>query len=461
MGGTTINTRNNYITEGPILSGLIKFSLPILLSLFIQALYGGVDILVIGQFAGVADQSAVSTGSELIVMITMVISSLAMGITILVGESVGAGRPEEAGNAIGAGIAIFAVLTVIVTAVLAPFGTTFASLMHAPEEALSKTADYISICGGGALFIVAYNILGSIFRGLGDSKTPLMAVAIASAFNIAGDILLVAGFKMGAAGAAIATVAAQGLSIIISLAVIRKRDLPFRLRKEHISFRGGYALRVIRVGTPIAIQDLVVSLSFIVVHIVVNDMGVTTSAAVGVSNKVCNFLLLIGMCYMQGVSAFVAQNNGAGRRDRSRKTMLCGIYTSFITGVVCFCASFFAGGILSSLFSNSPEVIAISHEFLKAYAFDCLMLGALMSLLGYFNGCEHTFFVMLQGLIGALCIRTPLVLIFGKMAVPSPFLIGIATPASTIVQLVMGIIVLVFIEKKDREKSILLSSDND
>lgn len=212
--------RPRSLTEGNIFSSLIRFAVPVLFTLFLQALYGGVDLLVVGQFAQTADVSGVATGSMLLQTVTMVVTGLSMGITILVGERIGRREPEDAGRAIGGGICLFACFAVLLTAVLVGGAEVLARLMHAPEHAFHQTVLYIRICGAGSLFIVAYNVLGSIFRGIGDSRTPLLTVAIACVINIFGDLLLVAGFHMGAAGAALATVAAQTVSVLVSLFLV-------------------------------------------------------------------------------------------------------------------------------------------------------------------------------------------------------------------------------------------------
>ena len=223
-------------TRGPILSTLLKFALPVLLALLLQAMYGAVDLQVVGKFGTAADISAVSTGSQIMQTVTIVITGLAMGITVLLGQKIGEDRPEEAGAAVGSGICLFLVVAVAATVALELAAPQLAMLMHAPADAFDGTVEYVRICSGGAVFIVAYNLLGSIFRGMGDSHTPLMAVAIACAANVALDLLFVAGLNMGAAGAAAATVTAQAVSVFLSMLIIRKRGLIFPFsRKQMLS----------------------------------------------------------------------------------------------------------------------------------------------------------------------------------------------------------------------------------
>ena len=424
-------------TEGRILSPLIRFALPVLLALFLQAMYGAVDLLVVGQFGQAADVSAVSTGSQILHSITVVITGLAMGITILTGQRIGEKRPEEAGRTIGAGICLFALVAGVMTVCMVALAGVISRIMHAPEEAFAQTVAYVRICSAGTVFIVAYNVLGSIFRGIGDSKMPLLTVAIACVLNIGGDLLFVAVFHMGAAGAALATVLAQAVSVVLSLLIIRRRQLPFRLSREDIRFDGPVIRRILALGTPVAFQDLLVSISFLVIIAIVNSMGVIASAGVGVAEKLCAFIMLVPSAYMQSMSAFVAQNIGAKRQDRARKALLYGIGTSVAVGFLMFYVSFFHGDWMAGLFARDREVILAAADYLRAYAIDCILTSFLFCFMGYFNGEGRTLFVMGQGILGAFFIRIPVAYVVSRIAGVSLFYIGLATPASTIVRILL------------------------
>lgn len=428
------------LTQGNILKSLISFAFPILLALFLQAMYGAADLIIVGQFADTYEQSGVASGSQLFNMITMVITGLTMGVTVFVGNCIGVGNSEKAGKGVGTGIAIFAVLAVVITALVVPFNENLAAFMHAPTEAFRQTSSYVLICGMGTIFITAYNVIGAVFRGIGDSKTPLLTVAIACVINIFGDLLLVAGFGMGAAGAAIATVSAQAISVSFSLYFISKKNLPFIFSKKYIYFDPICLKKILLVGIPIALQELLVQFSFLFIQVVVNSMGVMESAAVGVAEKVCIFLMLVASAYMQSISAFVAQNNGAGEFERSRKVLFYGIKTALIAGFVMGTIAFFAGDLLSAIFSGDAKVIVYAHEYLKAYAIDCLLTAVLFCFIGYFNGCGNTVFVMVQGVIGAFCVRIPAVYMMSQMEGASLFHIGLGTPISSVVQIILCVV---------------------
>jgi len=443
------------LTEGKIFGPLIRFALPVLFALLLQALYGAVDLLVVGQFAETPDVSGVATGSTVMQTVTNVVVGLAMGITILAGQKIGEREPEKAGRAVGAGICLFAVFGVVLTGFMAGGAELVARLMHAPTEAFEQTVSYIRICGLGSVFIVAYNVLGSIFRGVGDSKTPLVTVAIACVLNIVGDLIFVAVFHMGAAGAALATVIAQALSVVASIVIIRKKKLPFHFSKRFIRFDKKVIGRELKLGAPVALQDFLVGISFLVIQMIVNSINVIASAGVGVAEKLAMFIMLVPAAYMQSMSAFVAQNMGAEKPERARKALGYGIASALVVGVAMAYLSFFHGDGLSAVFSKDVTVIAASHSYLKAYAIDCMMTPLLFCFVGYYNGCGKTLFVMIQGIVGAFAVRVPVVYLISGMAGATLFQIGLAIPISTTVQIILCLLMFRNMRKNEPYSSMV------
>ena len=434
-----MNRERNF-TEGKILSPLIRFMVPVFLAMFLQATYGAVDLLIVGQFAHPVDVSAVSTGSQIMMTLTNLVISFAMGTTILLGQRIGEGRGREGGQVIGSSICLFGVIAGAFTFLIPLLSRQLSSIMNAPAEAFDETCSYIRICGFGSLFIIAYNLIGSIFRGIGDSKTPLMTVMIACICNIAGDLLLVAGFRMGAAGAAAATVAAQMISVVISLLILRRRGLPFQVERSDLRFHGGIIRKVTALGVPIALQDFLVGISFLVLLAIVNGLGLIASAGIGVAEKVCGFIMLIPAAFMQAMAAFAAQNIGAGKYSRARKALACAIAVSTLLAVVMFAVTFWRGDLLSGIFANDPDVIRAAADYLKAYAIDCLLTCFLFCFIGFFNGLGMTRFVMIQGIIGAFLVRIPVAFFMSRQIPVSMFHIGLATPCSTVLQVILCLI---------------------
>lgn len=444
------------LTQGNVLSTLLKFAIPVLLAMFLQALYGGVDLLIVGQFGTTQDVSGVSTGSMLLLTLQSLIVGLTMGVTVFVGQKIGEGKPEEAGKTIGSGIVLFTILGLILSIITIIFTQSLAKLLHAPEEAFIETCEYVKVCGAGLIFIVFYNLLGSIFRGIGDSKTPLITVSIACVVNIVGDLIFVAVFKLGAFGAALATVLAQTLSVIISLIIIVKRGkkskLPFAFHKDYIKLDGYYCRQQIKLGAPIALQDFLVGISFLVIQSVVNSLGLIASAGVGVAEKVCGFIMLIPSAISQSLSAFVAQNIGGGFEKRAKLSLKWGIAISL--AIACFIGifSFIRGDILAGIFSKDSAVISSGHLYLKAYAIDTFLTSFMFCFIGYFNGMGKTFFTMIQGLIGGIAIRIPMVFLMKNLPNTNLFLIGLSTPIATFSQIIMCVIYYLMLKKQKSPK---------
>lgn len=442
--------KSNDFTSGAILSKLLKFMLPVLFAMFLQAMYGAVDLLVVGQFGSTADVSAVSTGSQIVTTLTNLIVSFSMGITVAVGQRIGQKRPKEAAKTIGTGLIVFAITGLVFTFISVIGAPALATAMHAPKEAFHITSNYIRICGGGFLVITAYNLLGSIFRGLGDSKTPLIAVGIACVFNIIGDLVFVSVFHLGAEGAALATVIAQLISVLISFIMIRRTKLPFEFHKSDIKLDRSFASVIFHIGTPIALQDFLVSISFLFLMAIVNRIGVTASAGVGVAEKVCVFIMLVPLAFMQSMTAFVAQNYGAGMIKRAQKALKTGIAVSFAFGVAMFLITFFRGDILAGIFSQESDTVKAAFDYLKAYAIDCLQTCFLFCFIGYYNGIEKTRFVMIQGICGAFLVRIPVAFLMQHFGNGSLFLIGMSIPCSSVLQIIMCFAGYFYFNKHDK-----------
>lgn len=438
----------NNFTEGKIAGPLVRFALPMLLAFCLQSFYSAVDLLVVGQFGTPADVSAVSTGGQMMQMVLVVVTGLSMGATILLGQAIGAGKGQESGSLVGTSIVFFTGLALILTAVMLLVTVPFARLMQTPKEAFDKTLVYVRICSLGTIFITGYNVIGSIFRGIGDSRTPLITVAIACVVNIIGDLVLVAVFHMAAAGAAIATIAAQAVSVVLSLLLVRRQGLPFPFERSDIHLEKRHALGIVKLGMPIALQDGLVSISFLVIAAIVNSLGVMISAGVGVAERVCGFIMLVPSAFSQALSTFVAQNTGAQKPERAVRGTIIAMGISFAIDAVIAYFSFFHGDLLAGIFTSNKQLITYAWEYLKSYSIDTLLVSFLFCFIGYFTGVGRTTFCMIQGLIGAFLVRVPVSWLMSRRVPVSLFHIGLATPCSTFVQILLCVGFLLVVRRK-------------
>lgn len=446
------NRKELSFLEGSVFGSLIRFALPVLGALILQAAYGAVDLLVVGQFGDASSISAVGTGSTFMQMITFVITSLAMGATVTIGHHIGEQKPEKAGNAVGTTIVLFAGLAVVLTIVLELLAGNITTLLQVPEASVTKTISYIRICSGGILIIIAYNVISGILRGFGNANLPFLFVGIACVVNIIGDLVLVGIFHLDVEGAAIATVAAKFVSVVISLIVLRRQNLPISFSRKQCRIYGTELRRILKIGVPIALQEAMVQISFLVINSIINQMGLMPSAGYGVAQKIVTFIMLVPSSVMQSVSAFVAQNIGAGNEQRGKK----GLYTAMITGcsagILFFLVGFFGGGLLSSLFTGDAEVIAQSAAYLRGFSADCILTCILFSSIGYFNGRGNSVPVMIQGITSAFCIRIPVSILMSRLPHTSLMLVGFATPITTIYGILFFIICFRLLGKKINRK---------
>ena len=441
-----IKNNKTDFTTGSILGKLIPFMMPILGALVLQAAYGAVDLLVVGRFGTTAGLSAVSTGSQILNLVTFVVTQLAMGVTVLIARYLGEKNPHRIGPLLGSATAIFSIIAIGLFIILVGFASPLSTLMQAPTQALSLTTSYVRICGCGIFFIVAYNVLSAIFRGLGDSKSPLIFVAVACVINIIGDILFVAVFNMDAAGAALATVIAQAVSVVLALRLLKKRNLPFKVRKANIKINDN-CKRFLSVGFPLALQEFLTQMSFLALCAFINKLGLEASSGYGVACKIVNFAMLVPSALMQSMASFVSQNVGAGKEDRAKKAMFTGMGVGLGIGVLVFLSVWFFGSQLTSIFTTDNAVIEKGYEYLKGFAPETIATAILFSMIGYFNGHEKTMFVMIQGLIQTLLVRLPLAYIMSIQPDASLTNIGLAAPIATVFGIVLNVIYFQVLKK--------------
>lgn len=435
-------------TQGNILKKLVFFMLPILGALVLQAAYGAVDLLVVGRFGSTSGLSAVSTGSQVLNLVTFVVTQLAMGITVLIARYLGEKRQEQIGMVLGGAAVVFALISAGLFIVMVGLARPISVLMQAPEEAVNLTASYVRICGSGIFFIVAYNLLAAVFRGMGDSKSPLLFVLVACVVNIIGDLVLVAGLHLDAAGAAFATVFAQAVSVVFAVVILLKKDMPFNIRKQDFRLNA-QCRRFLAIGIPLALQEFLTQLSFLALCAFVNRLGLEASSGYGVACKIVNFAMLIPSALMQSMASFVAQNVGAGKFRRAKQVMFTGIGVGLVFGCLVFVLVLLKGDVMAGFFSSDEAVIQKGFAYLKGFAPETIATAILFSMVGYFNGNNKTVWVMAQGLIQTLLVRLPFAYVMSIQPNASLTKIGLAAPISTMVGIVLNVGFYVYLNHKD------------
>ncbi len=420
------------LTEGSVPRSLVRFAVPFMLASLLQVLYGAVDLFVVGRFADTAAVSAVSTGSQVMSMVTNIVLGVTTGTTVLMGQYFGARREKDLASTLGTSVVLFAALSAVTTVLMLLLNGAIVGAMQVPAVAEAGARDYVFICSAGVVFIVGYNVVAAVLRGLGDSRTPLYFVGIACAVNVVMDFALVAGCHMGAAGAAAATVLAQGISFAASLVYLKRRGVGFAFSMRDVRFWPDKAARTLRLGLPAALQNGLVSLSFLIITMIINRMGVVASASVGVVEKLIGLLMLPPSAFSAAVSAMTAQNVGAGRYPRAKRCMRWGIGLSLAAGAVACVWAQAAPQMLVSLFTDKQEVVIVASEYLRSYALDCLLVAFVFCMNGFLSGCGCAVFCMAHNLAATFALRIPLSFLFSRMSGDSLYPMGLAAPLASL-----------------------------
>lgn len=439
------------MTEGRVGPALIRFAGPYLMSSFLQALYGAADLFVVGRFTGSAAVSAVSTGSQVMQMITGLMLGISMGGTVLIGRRVGEGDPEGMARAIGTLSMLLGLVALVLAPAVALFSRGAARLMRTPAEAMEMARGYIFICAVGIPFIIGYNAVSGIFRGLGDARTPVLFIAVACLVNVGADFYLVGGLGMGAQGAALATVAAQGISFICALIYMKKRGFDFPLGRRHFRLEGRATRAILRLGVPLAAQDALVSLSFLIITAIINGLGLVASASVGVVEKIITFAMLPPSAFASAVATMTAQNEGAGLHQRALKGLKCGIGYSLAFGLaVCLFAQWRPQS-LTAIFSGDRLVIEAAAGYLRAYAIDCIFVAFVFNLNAYFNGCGRSVISLAHSLAATFLARIPLSYLFSRLGGASLYPMGLAAPLASLMSIAILAVYFLYSRRKGPE----------
>ncbi len=442
------------LTTGSVSRTILSFSLPYLLSYFLQTLYGMADLYIIGRFDPVASTTAVAIGSQVMHMLTVMLVGLAMGSTVRIGRCVGARQDEETSRSIGNTVTLFLGLALVLTVVLTTLARPVALLVRTPEEAVDGASTYLTICFLGIPFITAYNVIASIFRGLGDSRSPMYFVAVACAANIALDFLFIGCLRMGPAGAALGTVLAQAISVVVSLAVIRRSHSGISLRREHLRPRADVMCGLLAVGLPVAAQDGFIQISFLIITAIANSRGLTDSAAVGIVEKIISFLFLVPSSMLSTVSALCAQNLGAGQLQRARQTLLYAIRIAVSFGL---CVAFvvqFAAEPMVGLFVRDKDigVMIAGGQYLRGYVWDCVLAGVHFCFSGYFCACNRSGLSFLHNVISICLARVPLAWAASRFFPQTLLPMGLATATGSGVSVLVCLIAYTWLRRRQSQE---------
>lgn len=444
------------LTEGGIFRTLIRFTVPYFVACFMQAFYGMADLYITGRYNGAAAITAVAVGSQLMHMVTVIIIGFAMGMTVLLGNAVGAEDKRGAAKAVGNGIVVFGIFAVVLMVGLLCLTENMTSWMNVPPEAITDTIRYLRVCFVGVPFIMAYNVISSIFRGMGDSRTPMYFVAVACVVNIGLDFIFIGGLGYGAAGAAMGTVLSQAVSSIIAFFVIRRRMLAFSIMKRDLYPDRAVIRRMLAVGAPIAVQDGLIQVSFLIITVIANSRGLVAATAVGVVEKIISFLFLVPSALLSAVSAITAQNIGAGKEWRANRTLVYGLFVAAVSGIVFSLLCQIWPQVFVGLFNREPAIVEAGCQYLRSYSFDCLFAGIHFCFSGYFCGRGKSYISFVHNIVSIVLMRIPGAWLTSVWFPDTLYPMGWAAPMGSVLS---SFICVFFFVKGLKERDIKKSND--
>lgn len=436
------------LTQGSILGNIMTFSLPYVLAYFLQILYGLADLFVIGQFCDVDSTTAVSNGAQVMYLFTCVVIGLAMGTTVCLGRAVGAKDQSRASNIIGNTATMFLCLSVVLATVLLIFRNHIVSLIDTPAEAVGATCDYLTVCFIGIPFIMAYNIIASIFRGLGDSRSPMYFVAIACVVNIILDYIFIGWIGMGAMGAALGTTLSQAFSVMVALTAIRKHRQVFDVHRENFKLQKPIISNILKVGFPIAMQDGFIQIAFIAITIIANGRGLYDAAAVGIVEKFIGLVFIVPSAMLSTVSAIASQNIGARQVSRAQRTMWYAMAITTSYGIIMAITMQFIPDVAVRLFTDDVRVIGLGSEYLRGYVWDCIFAGLHFCFSGFFTACGYSIISFAHNFVSIMCARVPLVYLASEMYPDTLYPMGLATCLGSVLSCVVCIVAYQWVRKK-------------
>lgn len=443
------------LTSGSVWKNIFVFSLPYLLSYLLQTLYGMADLYIIGQFGTVAETTAVSIGSQVMHMLTVMIVGLAMGTTVFVGQAVGGKDWKKAAGGIGNTVTLFMVVAAVLTVLLVLVVKPIVMVMSTPADAVSGTVAYLRICFIGIPFITAYNVISAVFRGMGDSKSPMYFIAVACAANILLDVLFMGVFRMGPAGAALGTTLSQAISVVISLVMMKKRKMEISVSKSDFKPVRPIMGNILKIGVPVAFQDGLIQIAFLIITIIANARGLNDSAAVGIVEKIISFLFLVPSSMLSTVSALGAQNIGAGKRERAVETLRDAVIISVGFGLVIAVLMQLIAEPVISLFTDTTnpdglEVVRLGSGYLRGYVWDCMFAGIHFCFSGYFCAIGKSGISFFHNIIAIALMRVPGVYLTSKLFSETLLPMGLATASGSVISSIICITIFVWMRKNKK-----------
>lgn len=423
------------LTAGDYRKTLIAFAVPFLLANMLQALYGATDLFVVGRYDQASAIAAVNIGSQIMQMISGFIIGCSVGTTVLLGRSVGASDEKGKKAALAATLKFFLLFALIASPTMLLLSSRAVQWMQTPQDACREALTYVRICSLGIPFITVFNVVSAIFRSFGDSRTPMRIVLIACITNIAGDFFLTGYLGLGTAGVAAATVSAQGISSIIALFALRRQGIRCRASLQEIC--RSHTGSLVSIGLPIAMQDTLINVSFMVLTVIANERGLIASSAVGITEKIIGFMFLVPSAMLSAITAITSQNMGAGKKERAIRSLRFGIIITTSFGVVMCLLANTVPSLFTGIFTRDHDIIQAADEYFRTYSIDCILVGFTFCINGYLCGIGKSSVTFMHNVISIFTVRIPCAWLLSSRFPDTLSPMGLASPLGSVMSLLI------------------------
>ena len=381
-------------------------------------------------------------------MLTVMLVGLAMGATVSIAQATGRGAKKDASAAIGNTVTLFMSLSVVLLFVLLVLRGSIVSVMSTPEEAVSGTLDYLTICFIGIPCIAAYNILSAIFRGLGDSRSPMYVIGVACAINIALDFLFIGRMGLGPVGAALGTVIAQTASVALALVWLKSRRTNIHVKRSDLRPQPEVLGSILKIGVPVAVQDGCIQVAFMFITVIANHRGLVDAAAVGLVEKMISFLFIVPSSMGATVSALTAQNAGAGKGDRARQVLKDAMTISVVYGCLITALMWLVAPAFLGFFAKDAAVVAAGTGYMRSYIFDAIFAGIHICFSGFFAAYGKSYIGFAHNVLAVALIRVPGAWLLSNAYSDTLFPMGIASPCGSILSAAICVVAFTVLNRR-------------
>lgn len=391
--------------NGPLLGKLLLFALPLIFSSILQLLFNAADVIVVGRFAGPEALAAVGSTGSLVNLLTNLFIGLSVGANVLFARYIGAKMDKDASEILHTSILLSLISGVLLTIIGLIFATPLLHMMSTPSDVLPLSSLYLKIYFLGMPAMLFYNFGSALLRAVGDTRRPLIYLAISGVVNVILNLIFVIVLNLSVAGVALATISSQILSAVLLLICLIRMTGPCHLNLKALNIHKQHAIKIMAIGLPAGLQGTIFSLSNVLIQSSINSFGSIAMAGNSAASNIEGFVYVAMNAFHQTAISFVSQNYGAKKYDRIKRVLLLCLTCVIITGLLLGNLAYFFGTPLLAVYNNSPDVIARGLERMALVCVPYFLCGAMDVMVGTLRGLGYSIMPMIVSLIGACAFR--------------------------------------------------------